>query len=33
MILKGGTDSMDNLVTACWECNQGKKDMVIKEIR
>lgn len=30
---KGGTDSMDNLVTACWECNQGKKDMVIKEIR
>lgn len=30
---KGGSDSMENLVTACWECNQGKKDMVIKGIQ
>ena len=26
---KGGKDTMDNLVTACRDCNQGKKDMVL----
>jgi transposase-like protein len=26
---KGGEDTMDNLVTACRDCNQGKKDMVL----
>lgn len=26
---KGGTDSFDNLVAACWECNQGKKNLII----
>lgn len=25
---RGGTDDIDNLVTACWECNQGKKDLL-----
>jgi hypothetical protein len=29
---KGGNDSMDNLVAACWECNQGKKDLIINEL-
>lgn len=29
---KGGTDDPSNLVTACWECNQGKKDMVLPDI-
>jgi ssDNA-binding Zn-finger/Zn-ribbon topoisomerase 1 len=29
---KGGSDSMDNLVAACWECNQGKKDLIINEL-
>ena len=24
-----GKDTMDNLVTACRNCNQGKKDMVL----
>lgn len=28
---KGGTDDMENLVTACWECNQGKTDLIIEE--
>lgn len=27
---KGGGDSFDNLVTACRECNQGKKDILLK---
>lgn len=27
---KGGQDTMDNLVTACWECNQGKSDLEIE---
>lgn len=22
----GGADDLDNLVTSCWRCNQGKKD-------
>ena len=26
----GGDNSMDNLVTACWECNEGKKDKQIQ---
>ena len=26
---KGGSDSEDNLVTACFDCNQGKKDMIL----
>lgn len=25
----GGDNSLDNLVTACWECNEGKKDKQI----
>lgn len=24
--IDGGTDEPDNLATACWDCNQGKKD-------
>lgn len=27
---KGGKDTMENLVTACRECNQGKKDMILE---
>ena len=26
---KGGKDTMENLVTACWECNMGKGDLII----
>ena len=26
---KGGSDTMDNLVAACRDCNQGKKDLII----
>jgi hypothetical protein len=29
---KGGQDTLDNLVTACSECNQGKKDFVTDTI-
>jgi len=25
-VIDGGTDDPDNLATACWDCNQGKKD-------
>lgn len=28
---KGGTDSLDNLVTACRECNAGKGDVLLNE--
>ena len=28
---KGGTDSLDNLVTACRECNAGKSDFLLSE--
>lgn len=23
---KGGSDTIDNLITSCWECNRGKRD-------
>lgn len=26
---KGGLDSLENLVTACWECNAGKSDRLL----
>jgi len=26
---KGGNDTKDNLTTACWECNLGKRDKVL----
>lgn len=28
---KGGTDELDNLVPACFDCNVGKNDMLLKE--
>lgn len=28
---KGGTNDEDNLVTACWECNEGKKNILLAE--
>lgn len=28
---KGGSLSMDNLITACYECNEGKRDVVLTE--
>lgn len=27
----GGSDDMDNLVTACWNCNRGKSDRLLDE--
>jgi hypothetical protein len=27
---RGGTDELANLVTSCRECNQGKKDLIIR---
>lgn len=27
----GGTDEMENLVTACWDCNRGKSDRLLDE--
>lgn len=29
---KGGRDTMDNLVTACFDCNRGKRDKILKEL-
>ena len=29
---KGGLDEMDNLVTACWDCNIGKSARVLRPI-
>ncbi len=31
-ISKGGTDDFDNLWTLCQECNQGKRDMILKKL-
>ncbi len=28
---KGGDNKMDNLITACFECNQGKKDVLLEQ--
>jgi 5-methylcytosine-specific restriction endonuclease McrA len=28
-ISNGGLDSMDNLITACRDCNQGKSDLIL----
>lgn len=28
----GGTDDEGNLVTACWECNNGKRDRILRPI-
>ncbi len=30
-ISKGGTDDLENLWTLCQECNQGKRDMILKK--
>jgi hypothetical protein len=27
----GGSDEIDNLVTACWDCNRGKSDRLLDE--
>lgn len=27
----GGSDEMENLVTACWDCNRGKADRLLEE--
>lgn len=27
----GGTDAIENLVTACWDCNHGKSDRLLDE--
>jgi hypothetical protein len=27
----GGTDELDNLVAACWDCNRGKSDRLLHE--
>ncbi len=27
---KNGGDTMDNLITSCWECNRGKRDSLLK---
>lgn len=27
---KGGTNDLDNLITSCWECNEGKKARLLK---
>jgi hypothetical protein len=29
---KGGSDTMENFVTACFECNRGKGDYILKNI-
>lgn len=29
---KGGPDTLENLVTACWECNIGKRDTLLTGI-
>lgn len=31
-VAEGGTDDMMNLVTSCWECNSGKRDVPLDEI-
>ena len=28
---KGGKDEFDNLVAACFDCNRGKRDLVLKD--
>jgi hypothetical protein len=28
---KGGSDELHNLVTACWECNRGKGDLLLND--
>lgn len=28
-LAKGGTSSISNLITACFECNRGKKDVIL----
>lgn len=30
-VAAGGSDAMENLVTACWECNSGKSDRLLDE--
>lgn len=30
-VAKGGDNSITNLITACWECNHGKKDIPLNE--
>jgi len=31
-VLHGGTDDLSNLVTTCWECNNGKRDRVFEKV-
>lgn len=28
---RGGKDTTNNLITACWECNRGKRDSLLKK--
>jgi hypothetical protein len=30
-VAAGGSDAMENLVTACWDCNRGKADRLLEE--
>lgn len=30
-VSKGGTDADDNLITACWDCNRGKRAALVTE--
>jgi hypothetical protein len=30
-VTRGGTDDLDNLVTACWPCNASKGDFTLQE--
>lgn len=31
-VADGGTNDMDNLVTACWDCNRGKSDRLLSAV-
>jgi hypothetical protein len=31
-ISKGGSDSIDNLLTACFDCNRGKRDIPLNKV-
>jgi hypothetical protein len=30
-VAAGGSSEMDNLITACWDCNRGKADRLLEE--
>lgn len=31
-VSKGGTDSKENLLTSCWDCNRGKADKLLSSL-